>query len=278
MTESAPASERESKRARVGTSGFSYSDWKGLFYPDWLPSRDWFHFYATKFSAVEINLTFYRTPSESTLRKWRESVSAGFAFTLKASQEITHRLRLRDCDDEFTRMVDAYSPLGSQLACILFQLPPSLQVDEDQLGKFLEAALCRLERTPIRPRLAVEFRHPSWNRLNVFARLAGLGCAPVVHDMRGAGGWHVEDHTLRADPSSMTRDEFLEKFAAFLYLRFHGTDGQYAGDYGRERLDPWARLAQSALAHELAVHAYFNNTMAGDAVRDAMRFESMLST
>jgi uncharacterized protein YecE (DUF72 family) len=227
---------------------------------------------------VEINLTFYRAPAESTFRKWRGSVSAGFAFVLKASQEITHRLRLRDCDEEFTRMVDAYSPLGSQLACILFQLPPSLQVDEDRLGKFLEAALCRLERAPIRPRLAVEFRHPSWNRPSVFARLAGLGCAPVVHDMRGAGGWHVEDRTLRAGPSSMTPGEFLENFAAFLYLRFHGTTGKYAGKYGPERLEPWARLATSALDRGLVVHAYFNNTMAGDAVRDATRFAEMLGS
>jgi uncharacterized protein YecE (DUF72 family) len=278
MAESALTRKHESSKARVGTSGFSYSDWKGLFYPEWLPSRDWFHFYATKFSAVEINLTFYRTPSESTLRKWRGSVPPGFAFVLKASQEITHRLRLRECDEEFSRMVDAYSPLGSQLACLLFQLPPSLHVDEGLLAAFLEAAVASLEPAPIRPRLAVEFRHSSWYQRSVFRRLADLGCAAVIHDMRGAGGWHVEDGKLRAGSSAMTPDEFLEKLAAFLYLRFHGTTGKYAGEYGLERLEPWARLARSALDRGLTVHAYFNNTMAGDAVRDAARFEEMITS
>jgi uncharacterized protein YecE (DUF72 family) len=278
MAKPALTSEHESRKARVGTAGFSYGDWKGLFYPEWLPSRDWFHFYATKFSAVEINLTFYRTPSESTLRKWRGSVPPGFAFVLKASQEITHRLRLRECDEEFSPMVDAYSPLGSQLACIRFQLPPSLHVDEDLLAEFLATAVDSLERAPIHPRLAIEFRHSSWYQRSVLTRLADLGCAAVIHDMRGAGGWHVEEGKLRAGSSSMTPDEFLEKFAAFLYLRFHGTTAKYAGEYGRDRLTPWARLARSALARGLTVHAYFNNTMAGDAIRDARTFESMLNS
>ena len=105
-----------------------------MFYPEWLPARDWFHYYATKFSAVEINLTFYRTPAEATFRKWQASVPPGFAFVLKASQEITHRLRLVGCDEELARMLDAYAPLGSQLACILFQLPPSLHLDEGPAG------------------------------------------------------------------------------------------------------------------------------------------------
>jgi uncharacterized protein YecE (DUF72 family) len=278
MTNLARPGEREHTRGKVGTSGFSYTDWKGPFYPEWLPSRDWFHFYATKFAAVEINLTFYRTPTEATLRKWRATVPPGFVFVLKASQELTHRLRLQGCDEELDRMVDAYAPLGSQLACILFQLPPSLRLDEDRLENFLKAATAKLERAPVRPRLAVEFRHPSWNRESVFSRLAGLGCAAVIHDMRGAGEWQVEEGTLRAGAFSTTLAEFVEKFAAFLYLRFHGTTGKYAGEYGTEGLRPWAELARSALRRDLEVHAYFNNTMAGDAVRDVVRLEEMLSS
>ena len=266
------------ERARVGTSGFSYSDWKGVFYPQWLPSRDWFHYYATKFSAVEINLTFYRTPTQATFRKWQASVPPGFAFVLKASQEITHRLRLEGCDDELARMLDAYAPLGSQLACILFQLPPSLHRDEARLVEFVSSATARLEHSPIRPRLAIEFRHASWNRETVFMRLAEFGCAPVIHDMGGAGGWNVEESTLRAGSFAMDPDEFLEKFAGLLYLRFHGTTGKYAGEYGHDGLLPWSVLARSAQARSLPVHAYFNNTMGGDAVRDAVRFEEMLGS
>ena len=96
--------------------------------------------------------------------------------------------------------------------------------------------------------------------------------------MRGAGGWHVGEEALRAGSFSITREEFVEKFAAFLYLRFHGTTGKYAGEYGPDGLRPWSLLARSALARGLAVHAYFNNTMGGDAVRDAARFEEMVGS
>jgi uncharacterized protein YecE (DUF72 family) len=271
-----PEADSERSAAMIGTSGFSYADWKGSFYPQKLPAREWLRYYATRFDAVEINLTFYRPPTASTLRKWKEAVPPRFAFVLKASQVITHTKRLVHCGEDFERLVEEYSPLGSQLACVLFQLPPSMSIDEEWLARFLRLAGSKLAEAPIRPRLAVEFRHRSWNTGGVLSRLADYGWAMVLHDMERAGGWRIADGRLEAGTLVLTREELFARSVPFLYLRFHGTTGRYAGEYGAERLEPWAALVRSALERQLPVHAYFNNTMAGAAARDASRFEEMV--
>ena len=112
---------------------------EGPFYPLKLASPAWLGYYATRFDAVEINLTFYRSVSPATLARWQAAVPPHFAFALKASQAITHRKRLVACEEDLDRMVEEFSPLGPQLSCILFQLPPSLTVDEDRLEAFLVA-------------------------------------------------------------------------------------------------------------------------------------------
>jgi uncharacterized protein YecE (DUF72 family) len=262
--------------AMVGTSGFSYSDWKGLFYPPKLASRAWLGYYATRFDAVEINLTFYRSASAATLSRWLGAVPAHFAFTLKASQAITHRKRLVACEEDLDQMVQEFSPLGSRLSCILFQLPPSLTVDEDRLERFLTAAGAKLAGAAIRPSLALEFRHPSWNVQDVFARLADHGWAVVIHDMEQSGGWRIHGGKLGTGALSLTAEQLIDRFLPFLYLRFHGATGLYAGEYGAARLEPWAALAESAIEHGRPVHAYFNNTMAGAAVEDAARFGAII--
>ena len=126
--------------ASVGTSGFSYRDWKGVLYPEWLPARDWFHYYATRFNAVEINLTFYRPPTAKMLERWKGSVPPGFAFVLKASQLITHQRRLANCGEDLERMVAASSGTAPAAFRILFQLPPSLGRDNERLERFVHLA------------------------------------------------------------------------------------------------------------------------------------------
>jgi len=123
----------------VGTSGYSYKEWKGNFYPEKLPDREMLAFYATQFSTVEINHSFYRMPTESTLLNWAKSVPEGFRFALKANQQITHIKRLRDCASTLKRFLEVASVLndGDHLGPILVQLPPTFKFDRPLLEDFL---------------------------------------------------------------------------------------------------------------------------------------------
>ena len=139
----------------AGTSGYSYKEWKGSFYPDDLPASKMLEFYASRFRTVEVNNTFYRMPSAKTLEQWRDAVPDGFRFAIKASQKITHFKRLREVDDEVGYLFRALSVLGRTLGPVLFQLPPNMKCDLERLRAFLGIL-------PPEPMLAFEFRHPSW--------------------------------------------------------------------------------------------------------------------
>ncbi len=262
--------------ASVGTSGFSYGDWKGAFYPSWLPSRDWFHYYATRFRSIEINLTFYRSPTAAMLGRWLTSSPPEFHFVLKASQAITHQKRLAGCEAELAQLVAKYSPMGSRLACILFQLPPSFRRDDPLLKHFVERTGSFLEGAEIAPTLAFEFRHLSWNVQATLELLVRHGCTMVIHDMAAAADWHRDGGKLKAGSIVCTSAELLDLPLPLLYLRFHGTSGKYAGEYGTGRLEPWVELAQGALERSIPAHAYFNNTHAAAAVRDALQFAKLI--
>lgn len=140
---------------RVGTSGFSFDEWKGSFYPEDLPGNRMLAFYAERLGAVEINNTFYRLPAASVLEGWARQTPPTFRFSIKASRRITHLKRLRDAADETTYLMDTVRALGDRLGVVLFQLPPNLKADIDRLAEFLSLL-------PADVRSAFEFRHPSW--------------------------------------------------------------------------------------------------------------------
>jgi uncharacterized protein YecE (DUF72 family) len=162
-------------RLAAGTSGFSYKEWKGLFYPAGLPQREWLHFYAERLPAVEINNTFYRLPKRSVLEGWAAQVPAGFAFAIKASQRITHWKRLAGCAEELAVLLGATEALGPKLGALLFQCPPDLKADLPRLEAFLAAL-------PAGTPSAFEFRHPSWRADPVLDALRARGAAWVVAD------------------------------------------------------------------------------------------------
>lgn len=269
-------SDATRKGLLIGTSGFSYPDWKGAFYPETLPSRRWLEFYAGRFDAVEINLTFYRPASAATLSRWRDVVPDDFGFTFKASRTITHDRKLIDCETELEAFVHGLDPLEHRVASLLFQLPPSSTVEPDRLSAFLETASTVFESMTLRPRPAIEFRHPSWYCAETFELLRRYGWTVVVHDMMKSGGWNVVGESLEAGASRWSFDEFLGPDVPSLYLRFHGPTGRYRGDYGERKLKRFALLADSARARNLPVFVYFNNTMAAAAVRDADVFSGLL--
>jgi len=111
----------------VGTSGYSYKEWKGSFYPEKIPAKDMLRYYAERLSTVEINATFYRMPPPSMLENWKEQVPGAFRFSLKASQRITHFKRLKETDEETKYFLETATVLGDQLGVILFQLPPNMK-------------------------------------------------------------------------------------------------------------------------------------------------------
>jgi len=155
----------------AGTSGFAYPTWKPEFYPEKLASKKFLSYYATRLNAVEVNYTFRRLPSVSTLEKWVNETRPGFVFPLKAHMRITHILKLQPSDftEVFFRAID---PLRSarRIGPVLFQLPPALKCDQALLSDFLETL-------PRDVRCAFEFRHASWLTDVVYGLLEKHGVA-----------------------------------------------------------------------------------------------------
>jgi len=142
-------------RVFIGTSGYSYKQWKGSFYPDKIAAGDMLGYYGTRFRSVEINNTFYRMPRETTLVQWSEQVPDEFQFVLKASRRITHQKLLAGVDEELSYFLRTSSVLGDKLGPTLFQLPPHFKKDVTRLRDFLEML-------PQRWRAAMEFRNQTW--------------------------------------------------------------------------------------------------------------------
>ena len=139
----------------VGTSGYSYKEWKGTFYPDDLPAAKMLPFYAQHFQSVEINNTFYRMPEAKTLTKWAGEVPDNFTFVLKAPQRITHQKKLNDAADDVRYFFEVAASLGPKLGPVLFQLPPYFRKDAARLRDFIGVV-------PRDARIGFEFRHVSW--------------------------------------------------------------------------------------------------------------------
>ncbi len=229
-------------RLSVGTSGFSYAEWKGPFYPADLAASRMLAYYAERLPSVEINNTFYRLPRRSVLEGWAAEVPEGFRFAVKASQRITHQKRLRDVEDETRYLLDVTQALGERLGAILFQLPPNLKLDLERLDRFLELL-------PPATRAAFEFRHPSWLDPGVIDRLRARSCAWVVDD-DGDGG--VPDFLVTAP-------------WAYVRLRREA--------YAREDLAAWATRIHARELEEAFV--FFKHEDAGAGPRLAAEFVAL---
>lgn len=145
----------------AGTSGYSYKEWKGVFYPEKISPKDMLAHYATKLPAVEVNNTFYRLPRKDVLATWADQVGDDFRFVIKASQRITHFKRLKDTGDVLGFLFENVEVLGERLGVVFFQLPPNFKKDLERLSAFLE-------ELPAEVRIAFEFRHETWFDDDVF--------------------------------------------------------------------------------------------------------------
>src|SRR5260370_24994428 len=162
-------------KLHVGTSGYSYKEWKGNFYPEDLPAKEMLSYYSRRLPAVEINNTFYRLPQPSMIENWNAQVPARFRFSIKATQRITHIKRLNNVADETKYLLETAALLEERLGVVLFQLPPNLKKDAERLKAFLDLL-------PKETRAAFEFRHESWFDEEVLGLLRDREHALVVSD------------------------------------------------------------------------------------------------
>ncbi|MFN8177923.1 MAG: DUF72 domain-containing protein [bacterium] len=224
----------------VGTSGFSYDEWKGCFYPEDLSAKDRLTYYASKLPAVEINNTFYRMPKASLLEGWAEQVPERFRFVLKASQKITHFKRLKaDAADETAYLLKTAAVLGARLGPILFQLPPNMKKDVERLDGFLAFL-------PEGTRAAFEFRHESWADEEVAARLAARNLALCIADV---------DEEPEPD---------IRRTADWGYLRLRRTS------YVEEDLARWRAKVEAAGWND--AYVFFKHEDEGTGPKLGMRF------
>lgn len=232
----------------VGTSGWHYKHWRGLFYPERLPPKQWLSFYAERFDTVELNTTFYRLPPAGAPLEWKKSTPADFRFAAKGSRFITHMKKLRDPEAALEKFFERIRGLGKKLGPIVFQLPPQWPLDQQRLEVFLKAL-------PRRRKYAFEFRNPGWNTPEVYQLLEKHNAALCIFDLAGT-----------QSPLEVTAD--------FTYIRLHGPGGKYQGSYDDRALRTWAkRIEKWPLA---AAYVYFDNDQAGYAPRNAARLREIL--
>jgi uncharacterized protein YecE (DUF72 family) len=236
---------------RIGCSGWNYRHWRGLFYPEGLPQRSWFAFYAGHFDTVEINNSFYRLPKAETFEKWRGEAPPGFCYAVKANRFLTQAKKLKDCEEPLARMMAPFRALGDRLGPILYQLPPRFRINLERLEDFLKLA----------PRDATnvfEFRDHSWHTAETFALLDHYGASLCVHDM---AGWATE--RIAAGPIA--------------YVRFHGAAGKYWGRYPDEILLSWTDWIVAQAKAGRPVWVYFNNDIHAHAIHDAQTLKAMVA-
>jgi uncharacterized protein YecE (DUF72 family) len=234
---------------RIGTSGWHYAPWRGAFYPKDLTTKDFLSFYVTRFGTTELNNPFYRMPSEAAVAAWRDATPEDFLFSWKASRFITHMKRLKDTDESVDFLMGRAGGLGEKLGPILFQLPPSLKMDRERLAAFLS-------RLPKKQRFTFEFRHPSWYEPRILDLLRDHDAALCL-----------SDHAAAPSPWEAT--------ASFVYIRGHGTDGRYAGNYSDDTLTEWASDTARWRREGRDVYAYFDNDIKSAAPKDAARLAAM---
>jgi uncharacterized protein YecE (DUF72 family) len=227
-------------KVRVGTSGYQYTHWKSILYPEDMPRKHWFGRYCEIFDTVELNTTFYHQPKDATYENWRAVAPANFRYAVKYNRFGTHIKRLKDGPEHLERFLSGAERLKTSLGPILVQLPPNFKKNEKRLEDFLGAA-------PRLHRWAVEFRDPSWLVDEIYDLLHTHGAALVIHD-------HIRDH-----PRVVT--------ANWLYLRFHG--GEDNGGYSDRQLAETANRIEDSLAQVRTVWVYFNNDLNGHAVYNA---------
>ena len=234
----------------VGTSGWHYDHWRGLYYPEGLAKPKWLQFYSKQFNTVELNNSFYHLPTEKAFITWRESAPENFVYAVKVSRFITHIKKLRNIGSAVDNFLSRACLLQDKLGPLLYQLPPNMKRNDVVLESFLSTL-------PQEYRHVFEFRHESWIDEAVFGILRRYKVGLCVFDMPGF-----------TCPPVATSD--------FAYIRFHGSGGMYSSCYSNEELSQWAKKIAKLAEGVKAVYIYFNNDAEAFAIKNALTLASYL--
>ena len=234
-------------KVKVGTSGFVYKHWRGIFYPEKLPQSSWLEHYMLFFPVVELNVTFYRLPKPETFIQWKNRAREYFSYILKLSRIITHRKRLKVAPEDIERHLGNYRLLEKKLELVLIQLPGNLKYDIGLLKNFIEMLPMNIE-------FSFEFRSPSWWREDIFELLRERGMGIVITDWKGMP------------------DEYPEGFVIY-YVRRHGPTSRYSSSYTEEYLDS---LAERLVSLPGRKYVLFNNDFGGYAVQNALYLQQKI--
>jgi uncharacterized protein YecE (DUF72 family) len=240
------------KQIFIGTSGWSYDHWKGVFYPEVLPQKKHFDFYQRYFDTVELNNPFYRLPSEETFASWKNHSKTGFIFSVKANRFITHMKKLKDPESSLEKMLAHTNNLGRKLGPVLFQLPPRWKKNTTRFTDFLNAL-------PAKGRFVFEFRETSWYDDDIFALLEEHNCAFCIYQLAG-----------HRSPEIVTAD--------FVYIRLHGPAAKYQGNYNDRSLQLWSKKIIKWTGEGKDVYVYFDNDQSAFAVKNALRLKKLCSS
>jgi len=232
----------------IGTSGWSYDHWAGLFYPEEMKKNEWFPFFAKHFNTVELNMSFYRYPFENMLKGWQNKMPQNFKMTFKANRQITHRKKFIDVTEPMEKFYEMVSSMDKNAGCILFQTPPSFHCDDANFNTMLKF----MDNIDQNYKNAIEFRHKSWWNEDVKKLLKAHNVAFCTV----SGLEMPSDVMITAD---------------FGYFRFHGPQEPYASEYTEEQIDQWAKSIKTEIEkHQLKeVYCYFNNDLHGYALNNA---------
>ncbi|UCG35853.1 MAG: DUF72 domain-containing protein [Candidatus Omnitrophota bacterium] len=242
------------KRILVGTSGYNYEHWKGVFYPKDIKQNKWLQFYSQHFNTVELNVTFYRLPQKKAFQSWYQRTPKNFAFVIKGSRYITHIKRLNACSQPLNLFFKNAAPLKEKLFCVLWQLPPSLKFDLKRLENFV----LLLKKKYSSCRHSFEFRHESWFNDTTYELLKDNNINLCIAHSPNFPAYEVA-------------------LSNFIYLRFHGGEQLYSSNYTDSELKNWAQKAKKLSKGKSIIFAFFNNDAQGFAIKNALKFRKLLN-
>jgi len=246
----------------IGTSGWAYSDWEDIFYPEDLSTKDRLKFFSQYFKTTEVNYSFYHLPRVSTYQKWYSQTPEDFLFSLKVSRFITHVKRLKKgAGKAWKKFLENALNLKEKLGPFLFQFPSNFHATKENI-KRLNQSLTLLKtdrgRTCVNLRCALEFRHKSWCEEKIYQLLKKYNA-----------GWVIPDSPRYPGEDVLTAD--------FVYVRMHGPESLYSSKYSREELKNWAKKIKKWLKKNKDIFIYFNNDFQGFAIENAKQLLDILS-